>query len=216
MTLTFLKQIAKALSVQFGSDCEIVIHDLTRKSIGKSIIYIENGHITNRQIGDGPSQIVIETLKKDPSKVHDQLGYLTRTDGGKTLKSSTIFVRESEDGPVQYIFGINYDITRFLYFQDAIRALITESTDSAVNPSYHQEPTRIQTNVEDILDELILQSVSIIGKPVSLMTKEEKIEAIQFLNSSGAFLITRAGDKVSQYFGISKYTLYNYIKADQQ
>ena len=111
---------------------------------------------------------------------------------------------------------IKDDITRFLYFQDAIRALITENTDSAVNPSYHQEPTRIQTNVEDILDELILQSVSIIGKPVSLMTKEEKIEAIQFLNSSGAFLITRAGDKVSQYFGISKYTLYNYIKADQQ
>lgn len=215
MTLTFLKQIARALAVQFGSDCEVVIHDLTRKSIGKSIVYIENGQITNRQIDDGPSQIVLETLRKDSSRVHDQLGYLTRTNGGKTLKSSTIFVRETEDGPVQYILGINYDITKYLYFQDAIRALITESTDSTATSSHSKKPTPIQTNIEDILDELIEQSVSIVGKPASLMTKEEKIEAIQFLNNSGAFLITRAGDKVSQYFGISKYTLYNYIKADQ-
>lgn len=215
MTLTFLKQIARALAVQFGADCEVVIHDLTRKSVGKSIVYIENGHITNRQIDDGPSQIVLETLRKDPSRVHDQLGYLTRTNSGKTLKSSTVFVRETEDGPVQYIFGINYDITKYLYFQDAIRALITESTDSAATSSHRKTPTPIQTNIEDILEELIEQSVSIIGKPASLMTKEEKIEAIQFLNNSGAFLITRAGDKVSQYFGISKYTLYNYIKADQ-
>ena len=49
MTLELLKQLAKALAVQFGNDCEVVIHDLTRKSLHKSIVYIENGHITNRK-----------------------------------------------------------------------------------------------------------------------------------------------------------------------
>ena len=34
MTLDFLKQMARALSVQFGKDCEIVIHDLTKKKPG--------------------------------------------------------------------------------------------------------------------------------------------------------------------------------------
>lgn len=43
------------------------------------------------------------------------------------------------------------------------------------------------------------------------MSKEEKIRAIQFLNDSGAFLITKSGDKVCKLFGISKYTLYSYI-----
>lgn len=214
MTLELLKQMAKALSVQFGKDCEVVIHDLTKKSLRKSIVYIENGQVTNREVGDGPSLVVLETLKKDPAKIRDHLGYLTKTGDGKTLKSSTVFVREEEQGPIRYIFAINYDITNLLYFQDSIRSLVCESGEPGVS-SYRKEPESIRTNVADLLDDLIAQSVALIGKPASLMTKDEKIEAIRFLNDSGAFLITKSGDKVSQYFGISKYTLYSYIKADQ-
>lgn len=46
---------------------------------------------------------------------------------------------------------------------------------------------------------------------VALMTKEEKVRAIRYLNDTGAFLITKSGPKVCKYFGISKYTLYNYL-----
>ena len=53
------------------------------------------------------------------------------------------------------------------------------------------------------------------GKPVAMMNKDDKIKAIQFLNSAGAFLITKSGDKVSRQFGISKYTLYNYMDASR-
>lgn len=214
MTLELLKQLAKALAVQFGNDCEVVIHDLTRKSLHKSIVYIENGHITNRKTGDGPSKVVLETMRKDPSKISDHLGYLTKTNDGKTLKSSTIFVREEGGGPIQYILAINFDITNLLYFQDSVRSLISESGEPAVS-SYHKEPESICTNVADLLDDLIVQAVAMVGKPASLMSKDEKVQAIQFLNNTGAFLITKSGDKVSQYFGISKYTLYSYIKADK-
>jgi predicted transcriptional regulator YheO len=69
----------------------------------------------------------------------------------------------------------------------------------------------IPTTVNDLLDNLIEQSVALIGKQPALMTKDEKVRAIQFLNDSGAFLITKSGDKVSSYFGISKFTLYSYI-----
>ena len=62
-------------------------------------------------------------------------------------------------------------------------------------------------------NDLIEQSVQLVGKPVAMMNKEDKIKAIAFLNKAGAFLITRSGDKVSKYFGISKYTLYSYIDA---
>lgn len=214
MTLQTLKQMANALSIQFGKDCEIVIHDLTKKSLAKSIVYIENGHVTNRKLGDGPSRVVLETMKKDPAKIQDHLGYLTQTKDGRTLKSSTIFIKDEENSPIRYIFAINYDITNYLYFQDSIRALVLANEEPAYTQPMHSSPAKIQTNVADLLDELIAQSVSLVGKPASLMSKEEKIEAIRFLNESGAFLITKSGDKVSQYFGISKYTLYSYIKAD--
>ena len=53
--------------------------------------------------------------------------------------------------------------------------------------------------------------MKLVGKPVALMNKEDKVTAIQFLNDSGAFLITKSGDKVSSYLGISKFTLYSYM-----
>ena len=74
-----------------------------------------------------------------------------------------------------------------------------------------EQPKNIPQSVNELLDDLIEQSVKIVGKPVAMMNKEDKTKAIKFLNDSGAFLITRSGDKVSHYFGISKYTLYSYI-----
>lgn len=42
-TLDFLKQLAHGLAIQFGSSCEIAIHDLKTKDLERSIVYIENG-----------------------------------------------------------------------------------------------------------------------------------------------------------------------------
>lgn len=181
-TLGFLKQMARALSKQFGDNCEVVIHDLTKKSIRKSIVYIENGQITNRKLGDGPSHIVLETLKKDPSQIKDQLGYLTKTADGKTLKSSTIFVRDENTGHVTYILSINYDITNLLYLEESLRSL----TSCEETANKRKEPERITQNVNDLLDDLIAQSVALVGKPAALMNKDEKVAAIRFLNDSGA------------------------------
>lgn len=40
------------------------------------------------------------------------------------------------------------------------------------------EPERIPTNVNDLLDELLDQSVRIVGKPVAMMNKEDKVKAL--------------------------------------
>jgi predicted transcriptional regulator YheO len=78
-------------------------------------------------------------------------------------------------------------------------------------PQPEQEPEPICQNVSDLLNELINQSVRRVGKPVALMTREDKIRAVRFLNDTGAFLITKSSDKISKFFGISKYTLYSYL-----
>ena len=211
-TLDLLKQLADGLARQFGPDCEIVIHDLKRHDLEHSVVHINNGHITNRREGDGPSKVVLETLRKDPASLKDHLGYLTRTSNGKILKSSTFFIRNPEDSAVDYIFSINYDITGLMTIERSIKALI--STEDRRDS--RQQPEQIVHNVNDLLDNLIEQSVALVGKPAALMNKEEKVTAIQFLNDAGAFLITKSGDKVSKYFGISKFTLYSYIDVNSR
>ncbi|HIR87946.1 MAG TPA: transcriptional regulator [Candidatus Fimimorpha faecalis] len=205
--LDLLKQIANGMTKQFGPDCEIVIHDLTQNNLDNSIVYIENGHVSGRRVGDGPSTVVLETVRRNPEAVHDKLAYLTRTSDGKVLKSSTMFIR-GDDGNIDYIFAVNYDITGLLLIDRSLKSFI--NTEEAT-----RNPSKITHNVNDLLDELLIKSVELVGKPVSLMNKEDKILAIQFLNDAGAFLITRSSDKVSKFFGISKYTLYSYIDVNK-
>ena len=63
---------------------------------------------------------------------------------------------------------------------------------------------------------VVIGRSNIVGKPAALMNKDDKVRAIRFLNNAGAFLVTKSGDKVAKYFGISKYTLYSYIDANKQ
>lgn len=207
LPLGLLKRLAKGLAAQFGEDCEIVVHDLTQDNRENTVVIIENGHVTGRRVGDAFSHIVLEAIStgREPE---DQLCYLTKTRDGRVLRSSTIFIREDEEDPNSQpigIISINYDITHLVSIEQAARRMIRYPETASA------EPTRITSNVADLLEELIEQSVAMIGKPVEMMNKDEKVRAIGFLNDMGAFLITKSGDKVSQHFGISKFTLYNYI-----
>ena len=205
--MDLLKRLAAAVSAQFGSNCEVVVHDLTVEDPEHTIAAIENGHVTKRHEGDGPSQIVLESLNAS-EELNDQLSYLTRTHDGRVLKSSTVYVREEgRDKPVG-IFSINYDITGLIMAETSLNSLL-----NLAPAEEDKEPERIPQNVSELLDDLIEQSAAMIGKPVALMTKDDKIRAIHFLSKAGAFLITKSGDKVSRYFGISKYTLYSYLDA---
>ena len=180
------------------------MHDLETKDPSHSIVAIENGHVTGRKLGDGPSHVVLEALHAGDAKLEDRPAYLTKTADGKILKSSTVFIRD-EGGHAVGIFAINYDITILRAMGDTIAEVV------GTEPSAPREPEPIVRSVADLLDDLIEQSVQLVGTPVALMSKEEKVRAIRYLNDTGAFLITKSGPKVCKFFGISKYTLYSYL-----
>ena len=205
--MELLRQVAAGIAAQFGSSCEVVIHDLSRNP-DHSIVAIINGHVSGRKVGDGASNVVMEQLQTNDPEPKDHLSYLMKTPDGKILKSSTVYIRDRK-GKVSAIMAINYDISRLMLMEEALRDLVSTGDEG---PS---EPEKI-TNVSDLLDELIQQSVALVGKPAAVMNKDDKVKAIQFLSQNGAFLITKSGDKVAKYFGISKYTLYSYIDMNKQ
>lgn len=208
MELDFYRRLAKALAAEFGENCEVLVHDLTGGDPEHTIVAIENGHVSQRQTGDGPSRVALEAMQAErPEELEDRSGYLLKTHDGRIVKSSTVYIR-NEQGGVDGIFCVNYDITNLLMAQKAVGSLLSHGEEP-------KAPASIPQNVNELLDELIEQSVQKVGKPVALMTKDDKIAAIRFLNKAGAFLVTKSGDKVSKYFGISKYTLYSYIDASK-
>ena len=206
--IRYYARLIHDLADHFGPSTELVVHDLRARDPEHSIVAIEHGEITGRKIGDGPSKVVIEALRSDPDRLTDRLSYLTKTETGKLLKSSTIYLRGNK-GEVIGILGINTDITLTMAMEQYLHAYHALDVPGV-------EPEQITTSVTDLLDTLIQQSISLVGKPVALMSKDEKVRAIRFLNDRGAFLITKSGPKISQVFGISKYTLYSYLDEAKQ
>ena len=195
-----LKVIAHGLAIQFGPSCEVLIHDL-QGDLDTSLVYIENGTITNRHVGDGPSHVVLDVLNYDDGS-EGRFGYLTKTKDGRILKSSTMYIRD-DNGNIAYLLGINQDITEFVMMHRSLESLI------GIGQAETGTVEKITTSVSELLDDLLLEAERLVGKPGPLMNKVERLKAISYLNEKGAFLISKSSEKIAEYFNISKFTLYS-------
>lgn len=202
----FLERLAKGIATLFGSNCEVAVHDLTQ-GYENTIVVLENSHVSGRSLGADASEIALQAIRHKHNPTKDRYAYLTRTKEGRMLKSSSIYIK-NDQGQVIGLFSINYDITDLMMAQSALAAAVSVPTPD------NEEIETIVTNVTDLLDQLVEDADRRIGKPVAMMTKEDKVAAIQQLNEHGAFLIKKAGDKISKHYDISKYTLYNYMDQD--
>ena len=207
--LETLISVAHGIARQFGNNCEVCIHELKEDNLDHTIVFIINGGITGRKVGEGASNVVINTIEKlkNGEPIVDHLSYLTKSSNGKILKSSTVFIKDI-NGKYKYILSINFDITNLMPFKSDLESLLNTEDKSKLE--------EIPNSAQELMEKLIIKSEELIGKPASIMNKEEKIRAIKFLNNSGVFLITKSGDKVSNHFGISKFTLYNYIDSKKE
>lgn len=201
--ILFYQRLAHGLALQFGPNCEIVVHDLASAELESSIVAIENGHVSGRKLGDGPSHVVLEALNSK-DELTDREPYFTKTGDGKVLKSSTIFIRDDDDEVIG-VLAINYDITLLKGFEQILWSFIGEEASKNINP----EP--ITRNIGDLLDDLLAECERIVGRPAALMTKDERIRAIGYLDRRGAFLISKSSEKACEFFGISKYSFYSYL-----
>ncbi|MEX2460423.1 MAG: helix-turn-helix transcriptional regulator [Paenibacillaceae bacterium] len=199
--LNVLRSLLLCIASQFGEKCEVVLHDLTN-GYESTILAIENGHITGRKVGDCGSNLGLEVLRGTMMD-GDRYNYITHTKEGKILRSSSTYIKNMAGITIGAIC-INFDITDLMMAENTLKSITMHSLDQDVKEVFVND-------VNDLLDYLLLECQKAIGKPVSHMSKEDKIKAIQFLDVRGAFLVKKAGDKVCQFLDISKFTLYNHI-----
>lgn len=209
------KKIIKGIAAQFGSNCEVVLHDMTIP-IENSIVAIENGHITGRTIGGcGTSQgLDILSGVKRPG---DTYNYITQLPNGNLLRSSSIYIKDPKGKNIGAIC-INYDITNLVYTNKLLGEFTFNSVinENAINETSTLDLASdsnevIASDINELLDVLLQNSVRIVNVPVSRMSKDEKIKGLAYLDKKGAFLIKKAGDKIAKFYDISRFLLYSYL-----
>lgn len=197
-----LEAIMKGIAKQFGANCEVVLHDHS-KGLEKSIVAIENGHITGRKVGD-PSTNIGFAIERNDGHGDDQYGYISRLNNGKTVRSSSVYLKD-DNGRVLGSLCINFDITNLVHAENTIKELACPRTDEEIKENF-------VSNVGDILDSLIDDYLLSTGLVPEKMNKQDMIGLIGYLDKKGAFLIRNAAMKICRLLNISKYTLYAYIK----
>lgn len=192
--------IAKTL----GSNCEVVLHDI--KNPQSSVIAITNGHVTGRNVGSPMTERGLKAIRnKDYKK--NLIKYKTVTKDGRTLKSSTLFIKDQEDEVVGCLC-INLDISEFVVAKKVIDGL-TETVDETGN--LKQEEETYSTNINEILYSVVNKVLENLGKPIAYLTKEEKVNIVKELDEKGTFLIKGAVEYVAEVLCVSRYTIYNYL-----
>ena len=102
-----LKRIVEGIARTFGSRCEVVLHDLSNPE--HSIVSIANGHVTGRSVGGSITGLGLKSLKSE-ARDDELINYRTVTRDGRTLKSSTITFRDSNE-ELELALCINFDVT---------------------------------------------------------------------------------------------------------
>ena len=198
-----LERIANAIATQFGPLCEVVLHDLHTPE--ESIICVA-GNVTERQVG-GPVTDFVLSMLAQPKTPQDMVDYTARTRDGKTLKSSTIFVRNREEHAIG-AFCINFDVTPLLAARGHIGELVTASTPLEVEKSF-------SADVPDLLDSIIQDSFRRVldwAESAEGLCKDDRQTLVANLDAQGVFRIQNSVPKVASILGVSRYTIYKDLK----
>ncbi|AKL95117.1 hypothetical protein CACET_c16680 [Clostridium aceticum] len=194
--------VVEGIAKTLGKNCEVVLHEL--KNSKKSIVEICNGEVTGRSIGSPMLDVGIQAIRKG-NEADNILNYRNKTSDGRVLKSSTMFIRDEKDEIIGCLC-INIDISEFIVAQKAFEEIVKTDIKGEVNLGDFPH-----NNVNDVLINIVSETLDRYGKPVSYMNKEEKVNIVKKLDEQGAFLIKGAIDYVAKILCVSRYTIYNYL-----
>lgn len=199
-----LRRIGEAIVAMFGKNCETCIHDLT--DLHHSLIHI-SGSVTGRDIGAPATDLLVKMLGESDGRPTDLHEYRTVTGDGRVLKSSTTFIFDENNKPI-FAFCINFDTTDYFNASQALNHLLVHEQNEGAGSTAE---TFAQSPPETI-EALFQQAVVEIGKQPVTMSTEEKTDLVAMLERSGALQFKGAVEQIALLAGVSKYTIYNYLK----
>ena len=202
-SLETFKPLVEAIARNFGSHCEVVLHSL--HDLRHSLIYIVNEHVTGRRVGSPMTDLGIEVLTNADKLENDTMGpYTSQLDDGRLLRCVSTLIRNPAGKPIGMLC-INLDLSvPLLDLLRDFKPVAEKETETAIE---HFALTP---------EELILRALSMARRDVNKINKlspSDRNKQIVFeLNRRGVFSVRGAIDTVAKESGISRYTVYNYLR----
>lgn len=205
-----LESVLTLLGGMLGDNVEVVLHDLTTPS--KSTVAIAHGHISGRTKGDpilagpkGDAGFAAARLDVDASGEQNSIvaNYRTVTKSGVVLSSATAIFRDASGTPFAALC-LNSDMTVAHMAHAWLGSLLGNGSKARDD---QREPAKMTGMMEDIISHALDTG----GKPVSMLTKEERLSAVASMQSSGLFIVRGGASRAAEALGVTRFTIYNYL-----
>ncbi len=194
----FLDRTARGIAEMFGSTCETLVHDMSIPS--HPILSIYNGHVSGRGVGSTMDIMGVGRLLDEEALTSDQVNLLATTPGGQQVKSSTFHLIGEN---YNLALGINFDFSSLVYANKILVDLMSAQADLQ-SALWQGGDTR---KLADIFDECL----ATVGKPISALTKDDRIKIVALLEAENAFSFKKAVPFVANRLQVSRYTVYKYL-----
>ena len=196
--LTPYISVAEMLVRTFGADCEVVLHDLDDPE--HSVVYVANGAVTGRKVGDSFDQLVRQVILSDQLRENFVANYYFTAPNGKRIRSSTVLI-QGADGRLEGAMCINLDTTRLTQQIAYLQSFLPDRPE----PKQPPQSEHISVMIENLMDNILS------GCDVQSLSREERIAKVRFMDEKGVFLMKGSIEKAAEKLGVNKVTIYSYL-----
>ena len=217
------KATADLIGRTAGDKTEVVLHDLADPL--HSVVYVVNGTVTDRRVGQGLRHLVTEMLTAQ-ARGTDLLPAWWYRYQTKLIRCTTQLLRD-ETGKLVGALCVNEDVTTELAEFNVLKAKLpglktVEIPVPAENgilwaeesiSSAYGKPTAVRENVRETVFKLITALAKEEGFTEREVSREERRRFVEMLNDREVFLVKGSVEYAADVIGVSKVTIYSDLDA---
>ncbi|OBW90758.1 transcriptional regulator [Gallibacterium genomosp. 3] len=197
--------VVEGIAALIGGHCEIVLHSL--ENLKHSAICIANGHNTNRKVGSPITDLALRSLHQMKTDSVSQ-PYFTRAKSNGLMKSISIAIRNSQQRIIGLLcININLNVPVSEFVQGFVPTHEQEESSSEVN---------FASSVEELVAQTVEQTIEDVTNDRNVSNNNKNKQIVVSLFEKGIFDIKDAINQVAERLGISRHTVYLYIRQIKQ
>lgn len=226
--LKMLSTLVDFLGKTLGPDYEVSLYNLN--DINHSLVAIANSHISGKEPGAPLPTILLHDLADAAVLARGyRLNYSGTSVGNKTLRTSSIYFKDSENHCFA-VLSIAFDDSRYQDMSDRVLKLchpdffvntnfLYNSDEADAEPEIQPAPAAesqpnpqpalytLPQNMDQIIDYYLTKN----NLQADRLTAEGKFELIKYLESKGIFQMRGAVKEVSQRLSCSVASIYRHL-----
>lgn len=205
--LECVKKLMPGIALSVGPSCMVSLHSTETSDF--PCIAVENGSVNDLRVGAPASNFVRDALiHESHQNGNDTIGaYYARTVFDHTIKCVINVIRNQENriiGSLCIGIDVSVPLVDFIgNFMPVVDNDLANSISDATDRIGH---------VDEMVQHAITQAIAVANDRRGLSATERNRLVVQLLQKSGVFSIRSAVNIVAGELGVSRYTIYNYLK----